>query len=254
MDYFAPFWEGMAAIAARVPTCLWGVGYCDLKQALSTPSQAVLDRVVARSRLVVVRDQLTRDRFANQITAEPVACPAVVTLGASHGTAKGLLHAVHYDVVGSAAYGVMDRVGRAFAARTGRAYLQTDNQIMDGSEQELAERLRRYAAADLVLSSRLHGCIIGLAMGLKVLAVSGDWKLEAFMQSMGLEGWVLSPHRLDRLEDRLEALPSQPSVQAQLDRMRRSNRAVGASICRLAAELREMCRCDETRAVCGVAV
>ena len=35
MDYFEPFWKSFDAIASRIPFCIWGVGYCDLKR---TPS------------------------------------------------------------------------------------------------------------------------------------------------------------------------------------------------------------------------
>ena len=39
----------------------------------------------------------------------------------------------------------------------------------------------------MVLTSRLHGCIIALALGKKLLAISGDWKVESFMARAGLE-------------------------------------------------------------------
>ena len=157
--------------------------------------------------------------------------------------ARGLLHVVHYDVVGPSTYEEIDRAARAFASRSGRPYQQTDNQIRDGDEEELTDRLARYAAADLVLTSRLHGCIIALAMGRKVLAVSGDLKIEAFMNSVGLGMWALEPDELNRLGERLEALPSQPSVQDRIEQIRQANRSVAGEILRLAERGQSACHC-----------
>src|SRR5258706_7547803 len=78
-----------------------------------------------------------------------------------------------------------------------------------GDERALADTVDQYAAADLVVSSRLHGCIIGLAMGCKVLAVSFDRKVNAFMEAAGLKEWVCEPTDLPSLDERLAALPGQ---------------------------------------------
>jgi len=39
MDYFVPFWEAFAPIAERVPFCIWGIGYCDIKHEASLPPE-----------------------------------------------------------------------------------------------------------------------------------------------------------------------------------------------------------------------
>ena len=249
MDYFSPFWEGLAPIARRVPVCLWGVGYCDLKSAPSRTATSVLQNIVRDSRMIIVRDRLTREQFADQELPEPIACPATVMLEPPESPGIGLLHVVHYDVVGHAVYELMDAVASAFADRTARPYRYTDNQIDAGDAQQLAGLIRRYAEADLVLTSRLHGCIIGLAMGRKVLAVSGDQKIEAFMDSVGLAAWVLEPKRIDRLPELLETLPSQASVQDDLQQVRRANTAVATQIRQLAEQLQVMCQCRVIRPV-----
>src|SRR5689334_13341095 len=51
MDYFVPFWEGFRVIAKRVPFCIWGVGYCDMKRENSRPPQALLEEIVRASKL-----------------------------------------------------------------------------------------------------------------------------------------------------------------------------------------------------------
>ncbi len=251
MDYFAPFWQGLVPIVERVPVCIWGVGYCDLKESDSRTAPAVLKRILRASQLTVVRDRLSHQLLADWQLPEPVACPATAVLHPPEAPGSGLLHVDHYDVVGSRVYETMAAMAQAFAARTGRAYRQTDNQIRDGDARELAERLERYVAADLVLTSRLHGCIIGLALGRKVMAVSGDRKLEAFMSEVGLASWVLDPKDVDHLPERLEALPSQPSVQDRLEMIRGANRSVAARIRGLTERLQAACHCAASSSTAG---
>jgi hypothetical protein len=112
--------------------------------------------------------------------------------------------------------------------------------IPAGSESALKGTIDLYAAADLVLTGRLHGCIIGLAMGRKVLAVSGDHKVESFMGAAGLGDWVLGLGEARFLPDRLVALPSQPPSTQFLHVSRRASRSVATVIKRLA-------RGDKTR-------
>ena len=61
MDYFQPFWVGFEPLSRRLPFCLWGVGCCDMKRVDSAVDADLITRIVRRSRLCVVRDQLTRE-------------------------------------------------------------------------------------------------------------------------------------------------------------------------------------------------
>jgi hypothetical protein len=130
------------------------------------------------------------------------------------GPGHGVLHAANLTTVGEAAYEAMRREGLAFAGETGTAYLETDNRIRSGDEPALEEAVRTYAGAERVLSSRLHGCILALAVGRPVLTVSGDRKIEAFMEAAGLADWVLDQADLAPLPALLRDLPSQPSARS----------------------------------------
>jgi polysaccharide pyruvyl transferase WcaK-like protein len=230
MDYFTPFWVGFQPIARRVPFCLWGVGYVDHKREPSGPPQALLEEIVSRSRVCRVRDELTRRRLRSCSLPDPVPCPSFVTLRAGAPKERGILHAANYTTVGAAAYAEMSRAALLFAASTHRRYRETDNGITSGDEHGLAAALERYRVSDLVLSSRLHGCIVALALGRKVLAVSGDWKVEAFMESAGLDEWVMPHDRLARLPRRLAALEGQPAPRAFLAEAVRRNEEVAAEV------------------------
>lgn len=233
MDYFVPFWEGFRDIAKRVPFCIWGVGYCHMKREDSRPPASLLEDIVSRSRLSVVRDDITRRYLANCDMPQPVPCPTISIVD-SQPVGHGLLHVDAFDNVGEANYETMEAVGKAFAESTSRPFHSINNLIPAGNETALAGAIARYQQADLILTGRLHGCIIGLAMGRKVLAVSGDHKVESFMNAAGLDDWVLDLHQLDRLGQRLGELPTQPTPADFLRSARDEHRMIGARIAQLA--------------------
>jgi polysaccharide pyruvyl transferase WcaK-like protein len=230
MDYFIPFWEGFRSIAARVPFVIWGVGCCDMKREPTHAPVQLISEIARQSRLCVVRDQLTRDRLSDCALPPPVICPTVVAVPMTAGGQERLLHVDHYDNVGAEIYERMVRVAESFAERTGRSYRQTNNLIPAGHNGALAKTLELYSSADLVITSRLHGCIISLAMGRRVLVVSGDRKVESFMQAAGLSEWVCDLHDIDSFPDRLQKLHEQRLPAEFIEAGRQQNRRVGEQV------------------------
>jgi hypothetical protein len=232
MDYFLPFWQGFAELARRVPFAIWGIGCCAMKRAESLPPRKLIAGIVRHSRLCVVRDELTRQWLAECDLPGAVPCPTlnVVEAGAP---GHGVLHVDALDNVGAEVYEAMNREGARFAARSGRTFRSTNNLIPAGSQDALQRTLGHYAAADIVLSGRLHGCIIGLAMGRKVLAVSGDHKVESFMAAAGLGAWVLTCAESSLLPQRLEDLPGQRPPVSFLTQSRAENLHVADKIFRM---------------------
>lgn len=203
MDYFVPFWEGFYRIADRLRFCIWGVGYCDLKSGQTQPPLGLLHQVIAKSQLSIVRDHLTRSHLAQYQLPEPVVCPSFAAIGPHQPPSRAILHVDNYTTVGAAAYEAMDAAAIQFAQSTQRSYLSTNNRVRPGSIRELQAILGRYAQAEIVLSSALHGCILGVALGRKVVAVSGDYKIDSFMQAAGLGRWVLDPQQVHLVPERL---------------------------------------------------
>ena len=230
MDYFTPFWEGFLRVAKRVPFCIWGVGFCDLKREPSRACTALLEDVASMSRFTVVRDQLTREYLSRCALPPPVPCPSTVAVEPAPQEGWGILHSANYTTAGAEVYEFMCARAREFAAQTGRRYRETNNRIPDESEKALAEVLDRYRKSDLVISSRLHGCIIALALGRKVLAVSGDRKVESFMKAMGLERWVCDLEDVNSVPERLRKLPEQPVPVDCLRAAQRDNLAVATRV------------------------
>ena len=247
MDYFTPLWKGLRSVVERVPLCIWGVGYCDLKAEPSRPSPDLLREVVERARLVVVRDEMTRGHLAGCSLPAPVPCPSITVVDRQPVVARGLLHVDNYTTVGPDMYEFMDNEGRAFARKTDRVFRTTNNRIQDGDAVALRRTLDLYAKSDLVISSALHGCVIAVAMGRRVLAVSGDTKIEGFMELAGLGDWVCDRNERDHFVDTLRRLPEQSLAPEFVDRAKTANRAVGGKILEIAAQVGQEIRYQPER-------
>ncbi len=236
MDYFVPFWEAFRSVAERVPFCIWGIGCCDLKNESSLPPRSLIEDIVNKSKLCVVRDNLTRSFLENCEIPPPVSCPSINAVDSFLEKGNDLLHVVNYTTAGAETYEVMRATAKTFTENIGGVYRETNNLISKGNEKELAEVLLRYKKSDIVISSALHGCIIGVAMGLKVLAVSGDRKIDAFMEDVGLKDWVLDVGEVDSVPERLQELQSQPRPTSLLNAIRRKNHDVARNILCIAGE------------------
>jgi polysaccharide pyruvyl transferase WcaK-like protein len=151
------------------------------------------------------------------------------------GQGWGVLHVDNLTTVGESVYEQMDRVAWHFATGSGRPYRRTNNLHREGDPQDLARLLDLYAASDVVVSSRLHGCIIGGAIGRKVVAVSGDWKVESYMNAVGLADWVLPQEAVDDLPDVLRRIDDQPDPTPALDAARRTHRQTAVRVRALAS-------------------
>ena len=233
MDYFAPFWTGLRDLAPRSAMCIWGVGYCDLKADASHPPLDVVLEVVRACRIRVVRDALTRSYLGADCAVDVAPCPSLVAVEPSPG-GWGVLHVDNYTTVGAPAFDTMDAVCRDFAAATGRPYRRTNSRI--DRDAELERVLSLYAASDVVVSSALHGCIIPVAMGKAVCAVSGDRKIEAFMDAAGFGEWVLDATEVEALPRLLPGLPQQQPVPKFVTSVRAQNGLIAERVRMLASK------------------
>lgn len=233
MDYFTPFWDRFLDIAGDIPFCIWGVGFCDLKQEPSLAPFYLLKEIVKKSHLTVVRDNFSRDYLSAAISYQPIPCPSMAVIDIEKRNNFSLLHVDNYLSVGASSYKKMDEIGQEFAVKTDRKYRQTNNRIHSGNKKELAAILSRYQEADMILSSALHGCIIAVSMGKKIIAVSGDRKIDAFMTAAGLEDWVLSYDEVDKLPELLQRLPIQQYNEEFAQNVRHKNQLIAKEINKL---------------------
>lgn len=209
MDYFRPFWEGLLALSTPAPLCVWGVGVVDIKREMSRLDRSLLHAIADRAAVCAVRDELTREQLPADHHAVVALCPSILAVSVPSERGDDVLHVVNMTTVGGEEYEVMCTTARAFAAETGRMYHQTNNRVRTGNAEHMERVVKRYAAADVVVTSALHGCILAAAMGRPVVAVSGDWKIEQFMSAAGLSEWVLQQEEVDRLPAMLRAVSTQ---------------------------------------------
>lgn len=245
MDYFVPFWEGFVALAERLTFGIWGTGYCDLKLEPTRPPFGLLSEVISRSRFCYVRDELTCRHLLPIPLSQPTGCPSVAVIERPTENGWGLLHVDSYTTAGADVFELMDKIGREFAERTGRPYRRTNNRISPESEKELQSTLDRYRKSDVILSSGLHGCVIGAAMGKKVLAVSGDWKIESFMAMLGWDEWVVDLSQAADVDDWLNRmLDKQPDPMDPVEKMRKKNQEVAGEILSLVTATEGTLECE----------
>ena len=230
MDYFVPFWKAFRGVSNHVKYGLWGVGFCDLTQETSLPPIFLIEEIVRTSHFCYVRDELTRNHLSKLELAIPVVCPSLLCFPEITPTGRGLLHVDNFSTVGEMAFDQMDELGRKFANDTGRVFLRTNNRIRTGDEKQLRQCLDLYRQSDVVISSALHGCVIGIALGKKLIAVSGDRKIDSFMHAVGLQNWVCSNGDLSRLPMLLDNIEEQNSCDEQVKSFRHANEAIGRTI------------------------
>ena len=230
MDYFIPFWEVFNSIADRVPFYIWGIGYCDLKNEYSHPPNQLIEDIINKSKYCIVRDELTRSYLTRCQLLPSVPCPSINVVEPVSKMANDLLHVVNYTTAGAETYEHMCKAARAFSEDTGRVYRETNNRISKNSEKELVRTLSLYERSGIILSSALHGCIIGVAMGLKVLAVSGDRKIDSFMEAVGLKDWVLDTTKVHLVSKYLKELQAQATPLSVLENIQGKNLHIASHI------------------------
>lgn len=237
MDYFNPFWEAFNSIASHIPFCIWGIGVCDIKYESSLPPIGLIEKIVNQSKICIVRDLITKSFLRNCRLRTPVPCPSLNITYPQREKSVGLLHVVNYTTAGAKTYDIMLKAAQYYTQKTGRIYRETNNRIIKGNAAELNTILKNYHKSDVVLSSGLHGCILGLAMGLKVLAVSGDRKIDNFMEAVGLKNYCLDFSKVNLVPYYLNNLKAQTNPQSTLDDIRRKNETIAAEIKRIASTL-----------------
>jgi polysaccharide pyruvyl transferase WcaK-like protein len=239
MDYFDSFWRGLNELSERVRFGLWGLGVVDLKLEDSRLDNSLQQRIVEKAAFCSLRDERSRQQLESSVSLPgPVVCPSVLALAPAAEQGWGVLHVDNLTTVGESAYEHMDQVAWRFAADTGRPYRRTNNLHRESDHRDLARVLDLYTASDVVVTSRLHGCIIGAAMGRRVVAVSGDWKIESFMKAVGLHEWVLPQEAVDVLPEVLRRIDEQPDPATYLDAARRAHRQTAVRVRALASDPR----------------
>lgn len=238
MDYFSDFWEGLLdGLPTRAPLVVWGVGVCAPKSSPSSLDPALLRRVVDRSTLTAVRDPLSVDVLSDDDRVRLTPCPSLaVGLPPVTSSRPLLLHATHRYTIGDDVLAAVRAQARDFARTTGRAYTETDQRISPDDGDAFVRGIERFGQAEVVVSSRLHGCLLALAARRPVIAISGDVKVDSFMTWAGLGNRLIDAQDDDAvrtLGERLVAMDAEgdhTAIDRLLETARRANLEVAAAV------------------------
>ena len=230
MDYFTPFWEGFLPISQRVQFCIWGVGFCEVKSSASIPPIDLMRTIVNRALVCVVRDEISRNYLSGCRLDQTVPCPSFNVIEPPGTKGNGLVHVDSYDNVGESSFSKTVDLLQEYTAASGRRYFRLNNIIKSGNEASLELALGTYRKCEIVISSRLHGCVVGIAMNRKVIAISGDRKVESFMSRANLDDWVIDYKDVNQLPEYLAKLVKQGSHQSFCERVRSQNSHVAARV------------------------
>lgn len=237
MDYFADFWEGFLRLPVVAPLVLWGVGCCSVKHAPSSLDPALVRRIVDRADVVAVRDELTVDALPDDDRVRLVPCPSLAfDLERPTSSPPALLHATHGYTIGADVLAEVCSQAQTFAEAAGLRYAETDHRIVPDDTAALDRGVAALASAEIIVSSRLHGCLLGFAARRPVIAVSGDAKVDSFMRWAGLEEWLIDATdgtEVVGLGDRLARIDRYPvrnAADAAVDTARRTNLQVADAV------------------------
>lgn len=207
---FGPFWRELHQYA-RLPTIIWGVGGCwPPDRQMSEEDRRIIAEFGERCDLINVRDTLTAEYYGFR-SAHVAPCPTIVWLEQFRSMVCGgaTLVADHHHLVPAEDLEKISTAVRSHAEDV----LWTRN--VQEPRFGLMDILRkRYCRASRVVTTRLHGAIIGYGLGVPYIALSWDEKVRAFHAEWG--GGELVD--IDQLPDALSHPPEPPANLPESDR------------------------------------
>jgi hypothetical protein len=184
---FADFWEALELLGK--PYLLFGIGVCDIKSRNSLLSETLLKQAILRAEYVWVRDSLSADILQKICGRKPytVLCPSVQYIVKHYASRaeetvksgkKTILYVHHRKLVQASGQpeDFVRNAVRKICESHGFMFKETDNV---GSDPE--KLLLKYLQADIIVSTRLHGCIFSYALNKPFIAVSADRKIDSFV-------------------------------------------------------------------------
>ncbi|MAZ04796.1 MAG: hypothetical protein CME81_00040 [Halomonas sp.] len=234
---FELFWNSL--LASKVEFALIGVGVNQMAGRPLLPRE-LLSKVVQRAESIHVRDNFTLEYLQTLNEAEITlgVCPSVNFINRSTHGQKGdstntLLHVVHPSDLRMSGVSV-ERLRenlRQFCKEEGFCYRESDNMGTN-----VTKAIKDIRSAALVVSSRLHGCIMSYASNTPFVPLYCDKKTEYFVDShtdkKGYEAVQFQDMKFTRgvLKKELTEISSYSNVQGVLQRKIKENYDFGESL------------------------
>ena len=189
---FNEFWSEV--LDSKLPYVMFGIGI-NRMQGRPEMESSYTKKLVENASFIGVRDNYTQNALA-KITNVPIhmgICPSVNFVNKhfwqnQSNRSKILLHIYHPSDLRLAGAD-LDKISNSLktvARRLGYTYQEDSN--MSANHMKTLEGVSN---AGIVVSSRLHGCIMSFSMGLPFIPLLCDEKISSFNQSYtGVEGYA----------------------------------------------------------------
>lgn len=214
--YFAPLWKSLHKMHFKFQLHIWGIGICQQRDLLANHiSGELIKEVVDRSVSFSFRDSATVS-FIGLSDDFVIGCPSMsysllnTSKLETDENEDVLLHVMHPELAGANNEIWIKSMG-IMADSLGMRYCQIDNIVPVNSKKELTEMLELYERSKWIISSRLHGCILGATFNKKIIAISNDNKINAFMRDAGKSEWCFDISDFKEVQNKIYTLSKQAS-------------------------------------------
>jgi len=187
-EVFDPFWE--CILKKNILFIVFGIGMNKLTGYRKPTKSSLLKSIIRNASYIQVRDKMTQKHIKNltDISVPIGICPSVNYIYPRYWCNKlegnkVLLHVIHpFDIsVSSNSSNFLETVRlylQKVADQYGLIYKEETNISLNTEKV-----LKKFYNARLVISSRLHGCIISYAMGVPFIPLACDDKIASFLET-----------------------------------------------------------------------
>lgn len=224
IQYFMPFWKWLARF--RTGKCryiLWGLGVCenDRLKKLTDTDMEIFQTIFKYSIVTSVRDKLTHNLFNELGSIAKAGCPAHVMITKleinNESIDSHLLYVDHSDLTTKEELDHISSVLNLYGMNIGIQKTLFCNNLCH-PKQPVSQYLKTYYEnAKIIVTTRLHGAIIGLSLGKPVVAISKDTKLNSYFSDFGLDSYITD--NIDNLTEILEKTKTFPDISKVLNKI-----------------------------------
>jgi polysaccharide pyruvyl transferase WcaK-like protein len=183
---FIPFWE--ALIKSGLRYSLMGIGINFMKERASLDA-SLIKKIANSASWIGVRDEYTRESISSHMNNDNKVrlgvCPSVNFVANRYSEyspekQNKLLHLMHPSDLRFSGVDAKKISGnlKNIAASLNMQYEEHDNM-----SSNYKSSLNRIYQSRIVVTSRLHGCIISYAMGVPYIPLDCDKKIQAFLHT-----------------------------------------------------------------------
>ena len=187
-DYFEKYWKDIIfhQKMRKFSLYLFGVGVCDIKnKSISTViSNEFINEIIMISNSSFIRAPLP----IRNIKVVETCCPSVLYVQKNYSSEEipsqeKLLYVNHRGLVGKEKSKQIRGILQKYCSNNNLTYSEVNN--IAKNPDEIRDMMDEYISSKIIVTTRLHGYIIGRSVGKRVVAISNDYKIEGFADLIG---------------------------------------------------------------------